>query len=67
MPESQSDRAKGGAYPHEVEDRRSPPRSDGLPRPAGEPVGSEHSSDNAKTLTDPATGEPHMDRKPAQD
>ena len=28
------------------------------PRPATEPVGAEDSSRNAKTLTDPATGEP---------
>ena len=59
---SQSDRAQGGAYPHEVEDRGTPPREDGLPRPAGEPAGSEHSSDTNKTLTDPSTGEPHLDR-----
>ena len=28
------------------------------PRPATEPVGSEGSSRNSKTMTDPATGEP---------
>ena len=67
MPESQSDRGKGGAYPDEVEDRRLPARKDGLPRPAGEKIGSEGSSDNAKTLTDPVTGEPHLDRKPSKD
>ena len=67
MAENQSERAKGGAYPEEVEDRRQPPRSDGLPRPAGEPVGAEHSSENDKTLTNPATGEPNLDRKAGKD
>ena len=31
------------------------------PRPRSEPPGSEGSSDTDKTLTDPATGEPHLD------
>lgn len=31
------------------------------PRSAHEPKGSEHSTRNAKTMTDPATGEPQND------
>ena len=32
------------------------------PRPASEPVGSEHTTRNPKTITDPATGEPQPGR-----
>ena len=69
MSETESERAKGGAYPTEI-DGRGRPNGDGeLPRPASEPVGSKGSShpdparssdgDTAReTVVDPATGAP---------
>lgn len=61
---TQPDRAQGGAYPEDVENRRTPSQPGQPPRPATEPPGSEGSSDTDKTLTDPATGEPHPKPKP---
>ena len=48
-------------YTSDYENQRRPPGPGEPPRPATEPVGSEGSSDTDKTLTDPATGEPHLD------
>jgi hypothetical protein len=49
-------------YPSDYEEQRTPAQPGEPPRPATEPKGSEGSSDTPKTLTDPATGEPHLDR-----
>lgn len=69
MPETESERAQGGAYPTEVDNRR-PSGTDGRPpRSATEPPGSEEADhpdpskpSDAKTSreisTDPVTGEP---------
>lgn len=48
-------------YTGDYEDERTPAAPGQPPRPRSEPRGSEGSSDNAKTLTDPSTGEPHLD------
>ena len=48
-------------YTSDYENQRRPPNAGEPPRPATEPPGSEGSSDTSKTLTDPATGEPHLD------
>ena len=47
-------------YTGDYEDER-PAAPGEPPRPRSEPRGSENSSDNGKTLTNPATGEPHLD------
>lgn len=69
MPETESERAQGGAYPTEVDNRR-PSDTDGKPpRSATEPPGSEKAnhpdpkrpsdSGTAREIaTDPITGEP---------
>ena len=44
---------------NEFEQERTPPREGEPPRPAQEPPGSEGSSNNGETATDPATGEPN--------
>ncbi len=68
MPETESERAQGGAYPGELDNRR-PSGTDGQPpRSATEPPGSEaadrppdKASDKRtarEITTDPTTGEP---------
>ena len=44
---------------NEYEEERPPRREGEPPRPAQEPPGSEGSSNNGETATDPATGEPN--------
>ncbi len=44
---------------NEYEQERPPARDGEPPRPAQEPTGSEGSSNNGETATDPATGEPN--------
>lgn len=72
--ETESERAKGGAYPSETDTRRPPPADGQPPRPASEPHGSEGSSrpdpgasSDAGTAreitTDPSTGAP-LESKP---
>ena len=67
--ETESERAQGGAYPTEVDNRRAPRDAGQPPRPATEPKGTEGQSrpDPAATsdestareiLTDPFTGAP---------
>jgi hypothetical protein len=41
------------------EEQKTPSREGKPPRPASEPEGSEGSTRNDKTATDPATGEPN--------
>ena len=53
---------EGKAYDSN-EDLR-PHREGGAPRPASDPVGSEGSANNAKTATDPSTGQPNGSRRP---
>lgn len=75
--ERESERAQGGAYPAEVDNRRAPPHDGEPPRPASEPAGSEgrarpdpeRSSDREtarETLTDPSTGEPLKPSAPGE-
>jgi hypothetical protein len=44
---------------NEYEQERVPARDGEPPRPAQEPAGSEGSSNNGETATDPATGAPN--------
>lgn len=58
MPQPRSpDRQPGRA--NEYEEERPPAREGQPPRPAQEPPGSEGSSNNGETATDPATGKPN--------
>ncbi len=68
MPETESERAQGGAYPTEVDNRRPSGKDGKPPRSATEPPGSEKTNhpepapSDAGTAreitTDPITGEP---------
>lgn len=53
------ERPQNGAHTRDEDMKPGTP-----PRPATEPAGGEDSAQNAKTMTDPATGEP-MKRPPA--
>ena len=63
----ETDKPPAEPYTSDYENQRQPAHTGEPPRPATEPPGSEGSSDTNKTLTDPATGEPHMERKAGQD
>ena len=50
------------AQPYTSDYENEQPQAPGEPpRPKSEPRGSKGSSDTGKTLTDPATGAPHLD------
>lgn len=53
MPQPDTDRPHEPGYNRDEEMKPGAP-----PRPSSEPRGSEGSADNAKTMTDPATGAP---------
>lgn len=74
MSETESERAQGGAYPSELDNRRAPPEGGQPPRSATEPPGSEGADlppdkgsdrETAREIaTDPITGEPLSSGKP---